>query len=221
MLAVLLLIPIASSAGGRVVAADVMCDAAAKKAAAKWAVPEQILLAITRVETGRSNGHGPEPWPWTINVAGKGYWFESPEQAVAFAENSMAGGDLSVDVGCFQINMEWHGKAFDALEDAFDPQKNADYAAEFLSKLYRQIGSWRAAAAAYHSKTPDHAEAYVVKLEKALRDMLKTLPDAAEPAKFVPEKPNRFPLLKGGSGSGRGSLVPLGQMNGPLIGGDP
>ncbi len=197
------------------------CDSAAASASVKWGVPEQVMLAIARVETGRDQNGKVIPWPWTINLAGKGLWFDSKEQSVAFAENTKAQGNMNFDVGCFQINMSWHPGAFSTLEDAFDPTSNADYAAEFLTKLFNKTGSWRAAAAAYHSSTPEYAEAYVAKLEPILRTLLTDPTFISEVVNYIAPTKNGFPLLQRGESSGNGSLMPLLQMNGSLIEGTP
>ena len=96
-------------------------------------------------------------WPWAINREGKGYWFKTREEALAFAKASLAEGRTSFDVGCVQINYRWHGHAFPSLEDMFDPEWTATYAAQFLRTLYEERGSWSAAAGAYHSLTPELA----------------------------------------------------------------
>ena len=48
-----------------------------------------------------------------------------------------------------------HPDAFATLADAFDPVRNADYAAGFLRRLQSRTGSWDSAIADYHSDTPD------------------------------------------------------------------
>jgi soluble lytic murein transglycosylase-like protein len=65
-----------------------------------------------------------------------------------------ARGARSYDVGCFQINYRWHGQHFASLDQMFDPDANAAYAARFLSELYAEFGDWSRAAGAYHSRTP-------------------------------------------------------------------
>jgi hypothetical protein len=65
-----------------------------------------------------------------------------------------------MDVGCMQISLLFHPTAFATLEQAFDPKANAAYGARFLADLYGQTGDWLAAAAAYHSQTPDLGAAY-------------------------------------------------------------
>ena len=69
-------------------------------------------------------------------------------------------GVRSIDVGCFQVNLMHHPNAFASLPEAFDPERNADYAARFLVSLHGRTGDWPAAAARYHSATPGLADAY-------------------------------------------------------------
>ena len=44
-------------------------------------------------------------------------------------------GVRNIDVGCMQVNLRYHPKAFKSLGQAFDPRANAAYAAGFLRKL--------------------------------------------------------------------------------------
>jgi soluble lytic murein transglycosylase-like protein len=48
----------------------------------------------------------------------------------------------NIDVGCMQVNLGYHGKAFADLEAAFDPATNVAYAARFLSELFSKRRSW-------------------------------------------------------------------------------
>ncbi|WP_439124925.1 hypothetical protein [Marivita sp.] len=52
-----------------------ICDMAAQRAATETGVPVDVMLTITRLETGR--GKSAEAWPWTVNHAGDGSWFPS------------------------------------------------------------------------------------------------------------------------------------------------
>lgn len=189
------------------------CDQAAARASQDSGVPIDILLAITRVETGRSDGR---PWPWTINADGAGNWYASKDEAVAGAAAHESDGTETYDVGCFQLNIKWHGDGFASLDDMFDPDKNAAYAAQFLATLYQQSGDWAAAVSAYHSRTPDLADAYLAKVKAILND------PNAEPAPVVaaavPHE-NLFPLLQAGDQGSAGSIVPLQIARNPIIGG--
>ena len=68
-----------------------------------------------------------------------------------------------------QINYRWHGHAFPSLDDMFDPEWTATYAAQFLRTLYEERGSWSEAAGAYHSLTPEKAQIYRAALRPAAR----------------------------------------------------
>ncbi|MSO74873.1 MAG: lytic transglycosylase domain-containing protein [Alphaproteobacteria bacterium] len=70
----------------------------------------------------------------------------------------------SIDVGCMQVNLAYHGDAFDRIEDALDPIKNVAYAAHLLTTLKEQHGSWSATVAAYHSSKPERATPYCQKV---------------------------------------------------------
>ncbi len=192
-----------------------LCDQAAQSAAQKTGVPIDILLAITRVETGRSANGELQPWPWAINADGTGAWFDTQAQAVAAATAHLADGTGTFDVGCFQLNMRWHGNAFASLSEMLDPGKNADYAARFLLQLYQESGDWARAVADYHSRTGDLAAAYVEKVKAVLNG--PAVPDIS-PLQPQPRE-NNFPLLQAGDRGSAGSIVPLQTARGPLIGG--
>jgi len=137
--------------------AGLLCRAAIEAAERANAVPSRLMAAIGRVESGRrdrSTGLS-HPWPWTVNAEGDGFVYETKAQAVAAVRAMQARGVRSIDVGCMQVNLMHHPEAFASLEDAFDPVRNAAYAARFLTQLRTQTGSWPKAVAMYHSATPD------------------------------------------------------------------
>jgi hypothetical protein len=138
------------------------CERAAVAAEQASGLPSGLLLAIGRVESGRWDATRGRmtAWPWTINAAGKGQWFETKDAAVRTVRTLLDGGMRSIDTGCFQISMLWHPMAFDSLEQAFEPDANARYAAHFLLSLFGQTGSWEAAVQAYHSADPALGFAY-------------------------------------------------------------
>lgn len=186
-----------------------LCDRAAARAAAETDVPLDVLLALTRTETGRTKAGRMEPWPWAVNQGGKGWWFDSAKAAQDWVEDQLQTGITNIDIGCFQLNHRWHSRAFPSLQAMFDPEENALYAARYLAGKYRETGDWEAAAGAYHSATDTYASRYMDRF-RTVRAGLGTLPvpvltlASAEPA----PRPNRYPLLQPGSGGARGSLVP-------------
>jgi len=139
------------------------CEQAAAAAEHKSNLPDGLLGAIGLVESGRADPAtgARAPWPWTINVAGYGLYFDSKQEAIAVTETLQLLGLASIDVGCMQVNLFFHPDAFASLDEAFEPQSNAAYAGRFLAALYGQTASWPLAAAFYHSHTPELAEPYV------------------------------------------------------------
>lgn len=213
-----------------------LCDAAGLAASQATGVPEPVLRAIALTETGRNTNGRLRPWPWTVNMEGKGKWFDASAEAMAWVRGHHDRGARSYDVGCFQINYRWHGNAFSSLEEMFDPGRNALYAAQFLARLYAETGSWSKAAAAYHSRTPKFADKYRARFDRILARLTNQplpppptgapsttstttmLPDAGALSQGAPELPTMppppvqvaGPLTVSTPAAGmRGSLMPV------------
>ena len=169
VVALLLLLPHAPATADTGSAA--LCEQAIVEGARRGGVPVEVLHAIALTETGRNAGGRLRPWPWAINREGKGFWFDTREEALAFARESVAANRPSFDVGCVQINYRWHGHAFPSIEAMLDPQWTATYAAQFLRTLYEERGSWSEAAGAYHSLTPDLARIYRERFDRILAEL--------------------------------------------------
>ena len=139
-----------------------LCDAAITRVERTARLPPALLHAVGVVETGRVEPRTARvtPWPWSIDVGGQDLVFANKPAAIAAVAALQAAGTRSIDVGCMQINLMYHGHAFASLDEAFDPQANVVYAARFLGRLYAQTGDWRAAAGAYHSQTPELGAPY-------------------------------------------------------------
>ena len=160
--AILLLLtqPLGSANAEGLISADSVCAAAAAAAERQYGLPAGLLLAIGKVESGRATAQGRMPWPWSINAEGADTVTDSARAAVAEVRAMQARGVRSIDTGCFQINMLYHPNAFASLEEAFDPDANARYAARFLVELHQRSNDWGAAVASYHSATPWRGEGY-------------------------------------------------------------
>lgn len=123
--------------------------AAAEKAAG---IPRYLLRAVALAESGRRDADGRwVPWPWTINNAGDSYFLDGHDEAVAAVKGLRAQGRTNIDVGCMQVNLQYHPDAFDSLDEAFDPAANAAYAASLLRALFHRHKSWIFAVQKYHS----------------------------------------------------------------------
>ena len=140
------------------------CVSAILDAEQRYNIPGHLLLAIGIQEAGRNGPAGLAVWPWTVNANGEGAFFATRQEAQAWVRQKQAEGINSIDVGCMQVNLHWHGDQFPHQDAAFDPFMNADYAARFLVDLYRQTGSWQEAAGRYHSATDEHQSRYLKSL---------------------------------------------------------
>jgi hypothetical protein len=80
----------------------VQCSEAIRSAERAAGVPDQLMVAIGHVESGRSDAQGIiRPWPWTINAGGEGHMFETKAEAIAAVQASQArGGSRSTLAAC-------------------------------------------------------------------------------------------------------------------------
>ncbi|MGB0959751.1 MAG: transglycosylase SLT domain-containing protein [Halocynthiibacter sp.] len=153
---------------------QLLCEEAAAIAAQTLTIPNHVLIAVAHIESGTKKGNQIVSAPWVINWRGKGYWFDTKHAAISFAQSLLEDGKRNFDSGCFQINYRWHHTGFSSLEEIFDPEKNALYAARFLKSLYLEFGSWEKAVGAYHSRTLKHATKYIARFKNALGYSRKT-----------------------------------------------
>ncbi|KKB96451.1 Transglycosylase SLT domain protein [Candidatus Arcanobacter lacustris] len=119
-------------------------------------IPKGLLHAIASTES-TSN-------PWAVNREGKAFYFDTQDQATKFVKDSMSSGYKSIDVGCMQVNLLYHGSNFKTLDEAFHPINNINYAAIFLKQLYQETGSWKKAIKYYHSRDQKFNQKYLAKV---------------------------------------------------------
>jgi len=152
-------------------------------------IPQHLLGAIALAETGRwdDDARASFAWPWTVMAQGRGRYFPTKAEAVAEVKRLTAQGITNIDVGCMQINLYHHGKAFANLTEALDPAANVAYAGEFLKDLFASTRSWTQAAAYYHSSTPNLSEAYKQKVVDLWNRTRRDAP-AETPAKAPTER---------------------------------
>ena len=162
-------------------AADPMsvCQTAARQAETQFSIPTGLLQAISLVETGRYKKGETTAWPWTVNIAGKGHYFDTRAEAETFVSKKKKTGAASIDIGCFQINTKWHGQAFTTPLAIFEPTDGAAYAATFLSSLHGELGDWNAAVKSYHSRNARKGAAYGKKIAAALETLGHAAPRPA------------------------------------------
>ncbi len=146
----------------------VACADAARAAERARRFPLAVLRAVAIAESGRWRGQlgARIAWPWTVTAEGDGRYFATKAAAIGHVQALRRDGVRSIDVGCMQINLMHHPRAFETLEDAFDPVVNAAYAGVFLARLYDRSRSWSRAVASYHSARPGKGRAYWRRVQK-------------------------------------------------------
>lgn len=185
-----------------------LCEALAAQAGAEAGLPEGLLPAIARAESGKPTAAGVRAWPWTLNQGGDGSYHATKAEALAHLEALLARGVRNVDLGCMQLNWRWHGTAFADAATMMDPVANTRYAAAFLRELHARHGSWTQAVAHYHSADPQRGTAYAARVSRLLGhitppgpEMMAALDSGAVVATCAT---GETPYAANGPGAGRG-----------------
>ncbi len=131
--------------------------------AAKHDVPQSVLYAVALTESGRRVAQVDRyrPWPWTLNVAGRGYFFDSRQEALQALMEHLKDGKRSVDIGLMQVNWRYHRERLGTPWQALDPYHNLRVGAEILQNCYITRQDWWASVGCYHApKNPQRADRY-------------------------------------------------------------
>lgn len=191
-----------------------LCVDAARAAAEGHDIPFDVMLALALTESGTRRDGRETPWPWAVNDAGVGHWFESREAVLRHARAKRDLGARNFDIGCFQLNFHWHGAAFHSLEAMVDPKANADYAAAYLRSHFDATGDWVQAAGRYHSRTETLALAYSERFSAQRRGLQdRPAPDRLAEAAL----PGGLAALAAGGARPPGSLVSLAETGRPAF----
>lgn len=133
------------------------CQQATQQIERKHGIPRNLLRAISLTESGRWSQADKAniAWPWTVASGKAGDFFPTKSEAIKHVRALQAKGVRNIDVGCMQINLRYHPDAFKNLNEAFEPRYNVEYAAKFLTRLFKETKSWTQAAGRYHSSNPE------------------------------------------------------------------
>jgi hypothetical protein len=164
----------AAEAADPMISTSSLCTKHFARLERQYGIPKHLMMAVGGTESGRwSNEAGMAvPWPWTINAEGKGQYFNTLHDAVTAVRRLQERGVRSIDIGCMQVNLKHHPKAFTSLTEAFDPAYNTTYAAQFLRRNYDDARSWSDAVAAYHSKGTKRGRDYFGRVKYNWRRVL-------------------------------------------------
>lgn len=186
---------------------DTICVELTQLAERTRRFPKGLLYAIARIESGRkaSSSSAVTPWPWTVTVKGKGNYYASKQEAVKAIKQFQRDGHSNIDVGCMQVNLYHHGRAFRSVEEAIDPVNNVAYATEYLVVLYKRYRNWQEAIKYYHSSDPTKHDYYLARVRrtwdasKAPRSSRRSIRQAGRVNQKKPEEKNS-PILSNDEG---------------------
>ncbi len=166
-----------SSSAQHVLETSGMCIKAFTRSERKYGIPKHLLMAVANTESGRYHPKLKRvvPWPWTLNIHGKGSYHNNYHDTVTAVKRAKQSGQRSIDVGCMQVNLKHHPEAFSSITEALDPSSNVDYAASFLRSNFDELGSWPKAIAAYHSRSPSRGSKYYAMVKKRWRDVRQAI----------------------------------------------
>ena len=161
-------------------------------------VPTHLLTAVSLAESGRWNPGRKEnvAWPWTVTAEGKGKFFPDKDAAADYVRRLKARGIRNIDVGCMQVNLHYHGKAFASIEQALDPVSNVAYGSRYLKTMFRSTQSWLQAAGYYHSMTPKRSRSYMLKVLELWNRELGKPTRVPSPSVAPPPPPPPIDLLR-------------------------
>jgi len=115
----------------------------------EYRIPPGLAFAVAHQESGKKRNGVFAPYPWAVNIAGKGYWFETKKEAIRAAKNAVGKGK-SFGGGYMQQEWRWQKHRYEKPEDVFDPETNIKTGAIILREWYDKTGSWTESIARYH-----------------------------------------------------------------------
>lgn len=130
-------------------------------------VDPKVLAGIALNESG-FNGRA---WPWTLNIAGRGFFFKTREDAYRVVMSLIAGGRSDFDVGIMQVNWGYHARRFASPWDALAPATSIRVAEAILNENYSKTHSVAKAIAYYHSANPVPGQAYLARFARYLNQI--------------------------------------------------
>jgi len=131
--------------------------------AAESGIPHTLFYAVAVTESGKqvASASTYRPWPWTLNVAGRGYFFDSRLAAWQALTAWLAKGKRSIDIGLMQVNWRYHQERLGTPWQALDPYHNLRVGADILQACHTTRQDWWASVGCYHAPAnPQRADQY-------------------------------------------------------------
>jgi soluble lytic murein transglycosylase-like protein len=124
-----------------------------RRVAVEHGIPAVLFYAVAKTESGRRLARTPRmrPWPWTLNIEGRGRYYGTRIEAFAALKHLLREGRTSIDIGLMQVNWRYHHTRLRDPWRALDPYYNLRVGARILRDCYRAHADWWRAVGCYHS----------------------------------------------------------------------
>jgi len=122
-------------------------------------VPRDIVLRVVTHESKSTYQGRIQPWPWTLNIDGKGYYFSNYHKALLAAIKAHRNGAEKLGIGFGQIEWKYHKDRFDKnIAAALHPRRNIKVVCEILVEAWssKRVKTWEDAIAYYHRPVLDN-----------------------------------------------------------------
>lgn len=131
--------------------------------ASEQGVPATLLYAVALTESGQRQLSQPlqRPWPWTLNIGGRGQFFGSRQAAWHALQYALANETTSVDIGLMQVNWRYHSQKLGSPWQSLDPYHNLRVGAAILKRCRTPKIDWWDSVGCYHAPNdPARAQHY-------------------------------------------------------------
>ena len=89
------------------------CIQTAKKYEKIYQLPENLLVSVALTESGKRLKSGDFiAWPWTVNIKGKGKFFETKDLVLKYVENYLKKGKKKYRHGMYASKLYVSSKSF-------------------------------------------------------------------------------------------------------------
>lgn len=136
----------------------------------QYGIPSEVFFSVMMQESSSKINIKSRniwvPWPWTLNVELKPYYFSNKQEAKTALRQFLATDNKRIAVGIGQIYLPSHGHLFNDPTVLLEPEINLHYAAKLLADNFqwtidRGNPNWWTAVGRYHTPSrPDLAIPY-------------------------------------------------------------
>ena len=122
-----------------------------RETARLYGIPPVLFYAMALQESGRTVRNVHRPWPWTLNVGGDAYYYDSQTEMWDALRGFVMEGRTNIGIGLLQVTYPYNGHVLSDVYSAIDPYMNLQMGALILLERYRESGDWWRAVGHYHS----------------------------------------------------------------------